>query len=137
MLVRRFGMIVFEKVRIQNMVKNHRLAKSIEDAGWSQLQAFTSYKAAEAGAVVKFVDPYGTTADCSSCGFHVPKTLSERMHECPNCGLMLDRDWNAAVNVLNRVGWGTAESTPVETAPLLQPRAVGASGVHESGSPRP
>jgi len=137
MLVRRFGMIVFEKVRIQNMVKNHRLAKSIEDAGWSQLQAFTSYKAAEAGAVVKFVDPYGTTANCSSCGFHVPKTLSERMRECPNCGFILDRDWNAAVNVLNRVGWGTAESTPVETAPLLQPRAVGASGVHESGSPRP
>ena len=124
MLVNRFGMIVFEKLRIQNMVKNHSLAKSIADAGWGQLQAFTSYKAAEAGAVVKFVDPYETTADCSRCGFHVPKTLSERMHECPNCGFMLDRDWNAALNVLNRVGWGTAESTPAETKPLLRPCVV-------------
>lgn len=137
MLVNRFGMIVFEKLRIQGMVKNHRLAKSIADAGWSQLQAFTSYKAAEAGAVVKFVDPYGTTANCSRCGFHIPKRLSERVHECRNCGLVLDRDWNAAVNILNRVGWGTAESTPVETAPLLQPCMEGASEVHESGSPRP
>jgi len=137
MLVRRFGMIVFEKLRIQNMVKNHRLAKSIADASWGQLQAFTSYKAAEAGTIVTFVDPYGTTADCSMCGFHVPKTLSERIHKCPNCGFMLDRDWNAAVNILNRVGWGTAESTPAETAPLLQPRAEGVSGVYESGSPRP
>ncbi len=134
MLVRRFGMIVFEKLRIQNMMTNHRLAKSMADASWGQLQAFTSYKAAEAGATVNFVDPYGTTRDCSRCGFHVPKTLSERMHECPNCGFILDRDWNAAVNVLNRVGWGTAESTPVETAPLL---CAGASVVHESGSPRP
>ncbi len=137
MLVNRFGMIVFEKLRIQGMVKNHRLAKSIEDAGWSQLQAFTSYKAAEAGAVVRFVDPYGTTANCSRCGFHIPKRLSERVHECRNCGLVLDRDWNAAVNILNRVGWGTAESTPVETAPLLQSCMEGASEVHESGSPRP
>ncbi len=135
--VNRFGVIVFERLRIQNMVKNHRLAKSIADASWGQLQMFTSYKAAEAGAIVKFVDPYDTTADCSNCGLHVPKTLSERIHKCPNCGFMLDRDWNAAVNILNHVGWGTAESTPVETAPLLQPRMEGASEVHESGSPRP
>jgi len=124
MLVNRFGMIVFEKLRIQNMVKNHRLAKSIADAGWGQLQAFTSYKAAEAGAIVKFVDPSNTTADCSRCGFHVPKTLSERIHKCPNCGFMLDRDWNAAVNILNRVGWGTAELTPGEIQPLLRPCVV-------------
>jgi transposase len=83
------------------------------------------------------VDPYGTTADCSRCGFHVPKTLSQRLHECPNCGFVLDRDWNAAVNVLNRIDWGTAEYAPAETKPLLQPRMDGASEVHESGSPRP
>ena len=137
MLVNWFDMILFERLRIQDMVKNHRLAKSIGDAGWAQRQAFTSYKAAEAGAVVKFVDPCGTTAGRSRGGFHVPKTLSERLHECPNCVFILDRDWNAAVNVLNRVGWGTAKSTPVETAPLLQPRMEEASVVHESGSPRP
>jgi len=124
MLVNRFDMIIFEKLHVENMVKNHPLAKSIEDAGWGQLQAFTSYKAAGAGAVVKFVDPYGTTADCSRCGFHVPKTLSERTHKCPNCGLVLDRDWNAAVNILNRVGWGTAELTAGEIQPLLRPCMV-------------
>ncbi len=95
---------------------------------------FASYKAAEAGAIVTFVDSYGTTVDCSRCGFHVPKTLSERIHKCPRCGLIMDRDWNAAVNVLNRVGWGTAESTPVETKPLPH-YVVGASGIKEAGSP--
>ncbi len=124
MLVNRFDMIIFERLRIQNMIKNHQLAKSIADAGWGQLQTFTSYKAAEAGAVVKFVDPYDTTADCSRCGFHVPKTLSKRVHECPNCGFMLDRDWNAALNIFNRVGWGTAELTPEEIQPLLRPCVV-------------
>ena len=130
MLVNRFDVIIFERLRIQNMLKNHQLAKSIADAGWGQLQAFTSYKAGGAGAVVKFVDPYDTTADCSKCGFHVPKTLSKRVHECPNCGFMLDRDWNAALNILNRVGWGTAELTPGEIQPLLRPCVV----VEQAGS---
>ncbi|MGA3296828.1 MAG: hypothetical protein ABSD41_05190 [Candidatus Bathyarchaeia archaeon] len=53
-----------------------------------------------------------------------------RVHECWKCGLMLDLDWNAARNVLNRVGWGTAESTPAEIKPLLQQRVV----VEEAGS---
>jgi len=93
MIVNRFSVIVSEKLHIQNMVKNPSHAKSITDTGWAQLQTFTSYKAAEAGATAKFVDPWDTTVDCSRCGFHVPKTLSERIHKCPNCGLVLDRDW--------------------------------------------
>lgn len=124
-LVNRFDIIGFENLRIQNMMKNHSLAKSITDASWSQLRLFTSYKAEEAGKIVEAVDPYGTTVNCSRCGFHVQKTLSQRIHVCANCGLILDRDWNAALNVLNRVGWGTAESTPAETRPLLtQPVVV-------------
>jgi putative transposase len=133
-LVNRFDVIGFENLRIPNMMKNHRLAKSIADAGWGQLRLFTSYKAEEAGKRVETVDSYGTTRDCSKCEFHVSKMLSERIHKCPNCGLTLDRDWNAAQNVLKRVGWGTAESTPAETKPLPQ-CVVGASMVHESGSP--
>jgi putative transposase len=133
-LVNRFDVIGFENLRIPNMMKNHRLAKSIADAGWGQLRLFTSYKAEEAGKIVEVVDSYGTTRDCSKCEFHVSKMLSERIHKCPNCGLTLDRDWNAAQNVLNRVGRGTTESTPVETKPLPQ-CVVGASMVHESGSP--
>jgi putative transposase len=123
-LVNRFDVIGFENLQIPNMMKNHSLAKSIMDAGWGQLRLFTSYKAEEAGKIVEVVDPYGSTRDCSRCGFHVPKRLSERIHKCPNCGLTLDRDWNAALNVLNRVGWGTAEFTPAETRPLLQQPAV-------------
>jgi len=123
-LVARFDKIAFENLQIRNMMSNHHLAKSIADAAWGQLHLFTSYKAEEAGKMVKGADPYGTTVDCSRCGFHVPKTLSERVHECPNCGLVLDRDWNAAVNILNRVGWGTAELTPAEIQPLLRPCVV-------------
>jgi putative transposase len=134
-LVNRFDVIGFENLRIPNMMKSHSLAKSIADAGWGQLRLFTSYKAEEAGRIVEVVDSYGTTRDCSKCGFHVSKMLSERIHKCPNCGLILDRDWNAARNVLKKVGWGTAESTPAETKPLPQ-CVVGASIVHESGSPR-
>jgi putative transposase len=130
MLVNRFDVIGFENLRIPNMMKNHRLAKSIGDAGWGQLRLFTSYKAEEAGKRVETVDSYGTTRDCSRCGFHVPKPLSVRVHECWNCGLILDRDWNAARNVLNRVGWGTAESTPAEIKPLLQQPVV----VEQAGS---
>jgi putative transposase len=130
MLVNRFDVIGFENLRIPSMMKNHRLAKSIADAGWGQLRVFTSYKAEEAGKTVEVVDPYGTTSDCSTCGFHVSKALSERTHKCPNCGLTLDRDWNAARNVLKRVGWGTAEFTPAETGPLLQQPVV----VKQAGS---
>jgi putative transposase len=129
-LVNRFDVIGFENLRIPNMMKNHRLAKSIADASWGQLRVFTSYKAEEAGKRVETVDSYGTTRDCSRCGFHVPKPLSVRVHECWNCGLILDRDWNAARNVLNRVGWGTAESTPAEIKPLLQQPIV----VEQAGS---
>ncbi|MGA2462628.1 MAG: transposase [Candidatus Bathyarchaeia archaeon] len=98
-------------------------------AGWGQL-LFTSYKAEEAGKSVEAVDPYGTTRDCSRCGFHVPKNLSERIHECPKCGLTIDRDLNAARNILKKVGWGTAESTRAEIKPLLQQPVV----VKQAGS---
>jgi len=119
MLVNRFDVIGFENLRIPNMIKNHGLAKSISDAGWGQLRLFTSYKAEEAGKIVKIVESYGTTVGCSRCGFHVPKKLSTRKHECPNCGFVVDRDWNAALNILKKVGGGTAEFTPVEIQPLL------------------
>jgi putative transposase len=135
-LVNRFSVIAFENLQIPNMMRNHYLAKSIADAAWNQLRLFTSYKAEEAGKIMIAVDPYGTTTDCSRCGFPVSKMLSERIHKCPNCGLILDRDWNAALNILSRVGWGTAESTPAEIQPLLQPRTEGARRVHETGSPR-
>jgi putative transposase len=98
-LVTLYGAIFFEKLNIQGMVKNHCLAKSIQDAAWKQLVQFTQYKAADAGKVCRQVDPRGTSQRCSACGAIVVKDLSQRIHDC-SCGLVLDRDNNAAINIL-------------------------------------
>jgi putative transposase len=63
---------------------------------------FTQYKAAEAGSWVEYVNAYGTTQLCSRCGKLVPKTLAMRIHKCPYCGLVLDRDTNSATEILDR-----------------------------------
>lgn len=103
-LVNRFGLIVFEKLDIQDMQSNgnHRINKSISDVAWSQFVQFTNAKAVEAGRAVIQVDPRNTTKLCSGCGSIVPKDLSVRTHKCPECGLILDRDLNAALNILAR-----------------------------------
>ena len=99
-LVNRFDLIVFEDLSITRMLKNHCLAKSSADAAWSQSILYTSYKAAEAGRAVVQVNPRGTSQRCSSCGTVVKKELSVRVHSCPACGLTIDRDVNAALNIL-------------------------------------
>jgi putative transposase len=101
-LVNRYGLIAFEKLNVQGMVKNHHLAKSIVDAAWSQLVQYTTYKAEEAGRRVVLVDPKNTSQLCSSYGEMVPKNLSERTHRCEHCGYVADRDVNAAKNILKR-----------------------------------
>jgi putative transposase len=98
-LVNRFAIIVFENLNIRGMLKNHRLAKSISDAAWNQLVQYTSYKAAKAGRCAVQVNPRNTSQACSGCGSIVEKDLSVRVHSC-GCGLMLDRDHNAAINIL-------------------------------------
>jgi len=101
-LVDEYDRIVFEDLQIQNMVKNHHLAKSISDAGWSQLINFTKTKAEYAGKIVELVNPRNTSQICSRCGKSVQKDLSVRVHSCPFCDLVLDRDHNAAINILGR-----------------------------------
>ena len=100
-LVSMFGVIAFEDLNIKGMVKNHCLAKSIQDAAWNQLVQFTLYKAANAGRKCVQVDPRNTSKLCSACGSIVEKDLSVRVHHCL-CGLSLDRDVNAAINILSR-----------------------------------
>ena len=102
MLVEEYDRIVFEDLQVQNMVKNHHLAKSISDAGWSQLINFTKTKAEYAGKIVELVNPRNTSQICSRCGKSVQKDLSVRVHSCPFCDLVLDRDHNAAINILGR-----------------------------------
>jgi len=99
-LVDSFSMIAFEKLNGKNMLQNHYLAKSISDAAWNQLIAYTTYKAENAGRVVVLVDPRNTSKMCSCCGAMVEKSLSVRVHACPVCGLVMDRDENAANNIL-------------------------------------
>ncbi|HLY30451.1 MAG TPA: transposase, partial [Ktedonobacterales bacterium] len=99
-LVRQYDVIYLEDLQVANMVQNHHLAKSISDAGWARFRAILTYKAACAGKRVEAVPAMYTSQDCSGCGERVPKSLSVRTHVCPFCGLVMDRDENAANNIL-------------------------------------
>ena len=99
-LVDSADLIVFEKLNISGMLKNHHLAKHIQDHAWGKLIQFTQSKAAKAGKIVELVDARYTSQKCSQCGIIVPKTLADRVHLCPNCGLEMDRDVNASLNIL-------------------------------------
>jgi putative transposase len=133
-LVDRADLLVFEDLQIQNIVKNRHLSKSINDASWNKLIQFSSYKASSAGKRVELIDPRGTTQRCSRCGNVVKKSLSDRIHRCPACGLLLDRDLNSTFNMLEQIGRGTPKFTPVEMRPLLV--EIPASQIKEAGSPR-
>ncbi len=99
-LVHTFGTIVFEDLSITRMIKHHHLAKRIADAAWNQLITYTLYKAEEAGRVCLQIDPRGTSQRCNRCKTTVKKGVSVRVHSCPVCGLQIDRDLNAAINIL-------------------------------------
>jgi putative transposase len=96
-VVDRFGTIVFEDLNITDMQKNPHLAKSIADVAWNLFISITESKAEEAGSQVILVNPRNTSQMCSRCGMIVAKTLSDRVHSCPHCGLAMDRDQNAGV----------------------------------------
>ena len=106
-IVDRFGIIAVEKLSVKNMLGNHCLAKSIADASWSMFRSILTSKAENAGREIIAVDPRYTSQDCSGCGYRpdglegrTKKRLSDRWHLCPMCGLSVDRDTNAAVNIL-------------------------------------
>jgi putative transposase len=93
----RYDVIFLERLRLNNMNKNHRLARYIMDSSWGTFKQLLRYK-----VKVVEVDPYNTTVDCSKCGSKVLKTLAIRIHECDVCGTVLDRDYNAAINILQK-----------------------------------
>ena len=99
-LVNNFQLIAFEKLNIKGMTRNKYLAKAIVDASWNRFLQQLRYKAAEAGIWAVEVNPKNTTQVCSGCKNIVPKTIAKRIHQCPFCGLTLDRDINAARNIL-------------------------------------
>ncbi|AFU57731.1 putative transposase, IS605 OrfB [Candidatus Nitrososphaera gargensis Ga9.2] len=94
----RYDLIFLERLRVANLTKNHRLARKILDASWSTFKQMLQYKA---NRVVE-VEPAYSSVDCSRCGHPVPKSLAVRTHVCTECGAVLDRDYNSAINILKR-----------------------------------
>jgi putative transposase len=119
-LIQRYDRIVLEDLQIRNMAQNRHLSKSILDAGWGYFKQHLMHKAEEAGREVILVSPAYTSQECSRCGSRFDNlTLKDRWVSC-GCGLSLDRDHNAALNILRRAGharWG--ETWPI-TASVLQ-----------------
>ena len=114
-------LIAYEDLRIKNLVKNHCLAKSINDASWYQFRVWLEYFGQVFKKLTVAVNPQYTSQECSSCGEIVKKTLSTRTHVC-RCGCVMDRDENAARNILRR-GLGTVGHT--ETFMLDMSNALG------------
>ncbi len=112
-LVNPFGLIAVEKLNVKNMLGSHCLAKSISDASWSMFRSVLMMKAERAARRVVEVDPAYTSQDCHQCGNRAKKKLSERWHLCPICGASLDRDTNAAINILYKAASATSGKTAV------------------------
>lgn len=100
-IVKQFGTIAVENLNVKGLAGG-MLAKSVHDVAWGKLLNFLAYKAAWAGRKFVEVDPRYTSQICSGCGAIVKKTLKDRVHSCPVCGLILDRDENASLNILHR-----------------------------------
>jgi len=130
-----------EDLAVKEMMETSYNAKNKADSSWSTFIQMLSYKAEGAGRTFVKVDPKNTTQNCSNpnCGRYVYKPIWVREHRCPHCGLVMDRDHNAARNVLYQtlleVGSVRPELTPAEMRPLLQDFGSRASFVNETGSP--
>ena len=101
-LFQRADLIAIEDLKVSNMIKNKHLSKSIADVGWSGFRIKLVSKAESAGLRVEAVNPKNTSQQCCVCGIIVKKSLADRVHRCHNCKIELDRDHNAAINILAR-----------------------------------
>ncbi len=109
MMVHSYSLIGLEKLKVQKMSEKC-FGKSIFDASWSKWVRLLAYKAEEAGCQIILVDPRNTTTQCGGGGVMVEKTLFHRRHQCAECGLIMDRDLNAAINILAKATAGMAGS---------------------------
>jgi len=132
-----YDLIAVEALSVREMIGSSYNAKNKMDSSWSTFIQMLSYKAEGAGRTLVRVDPKNTTQNCSRCGNRVYKQIWIREHRCPACGLVMDRDHNAAINILNKalkeVGSVRPELTPAEMRPLLQDFGSEASLVKEAG----
>ena len=104
-LVQSNDLVAYEDLIVKNMVKNHCLAKSINDVAWRLFRQWLEYFSKKYGRLAIAVKPHYTSQICSNCGAIVKKTLSQRTHTC-KCGCTLQRDVNAAINILERARGG-------------------------------
>jgi putative transposase len=104
-LVQRADLIAVEDLNVSNRVRHPTLARSIADASWSRFVSMLDYTVEKTGGHLIRVDPRNTRQKCSGCHELVPKVLAVRTHACPSCGLVIDRDHNASLNIL-RAGMG-------------------------------
>lgn len=128
-----YDRIALEDLKISGMVRNHPLSKSILDAGWGYLRTHLASKAVEAGREIIFVNPAYTSKTCASCGALFPNfSLSVRWVDCA-CGLSMDRDVNAAFNILNRAGHARWDQSTANGLRLSQeaPALLGVCDQHE------
>lgn len=117
-LITSCDVIAYQHLQIAHIVKNHKLAKSLSDASWGRFLRWLKYYGQVYDVQVIPVEPAFTSQDCSACGRRVQKSLSVRTHVCPGCGLVLDRDHNAARNILakaSRTGGQSETGAPTET----------------------
>ncbi|MFP3283736.1 MAG: transposase, partial [Nitrososphaeria archaeon] len=115
-LVDRYDLIAYEDLRVSNMMRNHNLARAIQDASWSGFWDKVEWKAKRKGTLTVAVDPEYSTQECPVCHTKHEVALSERTFVCPSCGYTAQRDLKASVIILQRalVGMGMPEFTPVE-----------------------
>jgi putative transposase len=95
-------LVAYEDLMVRNMVRNRKLAKSISDAAWSAFRQWLEYFGKVFGVATIAVAPHYTSQNCSKCRNVVKKSLSQRTHMCSQCGHVQDRDWNAAINILEK-----------------------------------
>ncbi len=122
--------VAHEKLNIKGIART-RLAKSTHDAGWGQFLAILSIKAERAGLMTIAVNPSGTSQNCSGCGTKVPKTLKDRLHACPECGLSFDRDHNAAINIKHLAVGHSVNKAQVPSVREASPQEIAIAGVTE------
>jgi len=118
-IVRRFDSIAVENLNVRGLARM-RLAKQVHDAAWAQFAQILESKAESAAREFFRVDPRGTSQECSGCGAVVRKNLSVRIHDCPQCGLVEDRDTNAAINIERR---GHRRRGGLSSEQLCEPRS--------------
>lgn len=134
--VNRYGTICVEDLDVKGLKEkghNKGMHRNIHDAAWARFIMMIDYKAESAGRRLIKVEARGTTQRCSKCGADVPKGLKDRVHDCPNCGLAVDRDYNAAMNTLI-AGLGQPDE-PVELKPLRRLTAEQALAMKQEAPP--